>query len=79
MTAYCGISGLAMKWQRHGYTATFRWYQPWNIDLPKTIHLDDIIGPNGTLDCQSQEAWHRALQEHFPDAAPRLFQTFEKQ
>ena len=78
MTAFCGISGIAMTWHRDGYTATFRWYQPWLINLPKTIHLDDITGPTGSLDLDNTEQWNRALQTHFPDAPDRLFSEFQR-
>jgi len=29
LTSFCGISGISMAWQRKGYTATFRWDNPW--------------------------------------------------
>jgi hypothetical protein len=79
ITSYCGIMGIAMAWHRGNYTATFRWDNPWATQLPDTVSVDDITGPNGSLNLDSPEAWDAALREHFPDAFERYFSKFEKQ
>ena len=78
LTSLCGITGIAMAWTRDDYTATFRWETPWKIDDPSTIHLDDLVGPEGSLDLETSEEWQVALRKYFPDAPERLFETFEK-
>ena len=74
MTSFCGVMGCAMAWHRDGYTATFRWYQPWKTILPDTISLDNITGPNGPLDYATPAEWDQALRKHFPDAFERYFE-----
>lgn len=76
ITSYCGIMGIAMAWHRGEYTATFRWENPWATQLPDTISLDDIIGPEGSLDLTTPEEWDAALRDHFPDAPARFFSNF---
>ena len=70
--------GIAMAWHRGDYIATFRWENPWSTQLPDTVSVDDITGPNGSLNLESPEAWDAALREHFPDAIDRYFSKFEK-
>lgn len=74
LTPFTGLSGIAMAWRRNGYTATFRWENPWATDLPEQIHLDDITAPDGSsLDLQTQKDWAQQLHRLFPDAPERLF------
>ena len=77
ITSYCGIMGIAMAWHRGDYTATFRWENPWATQLPDTISLDDITGPDGSLDFDTPEKWDAALRELFPDVEERFFSKFE--
>ncbi len=79
LTSFCGITGISMSWQRAGYTANFRWKNPWAIRLPKSLHLDDIIHKEGSLNLQTSEEWEAALRLHFPDAIERFFSEFERQ
>ena len=77
ITSFCGISGISMSWHRKDHTATFRWHNPWSSTLPDQIHLDDITGPNGSLDLDTDQDWTKALHEHFPDAPHRFFTHFD--
>lgn len=77
ITSFCGINGISMAWRRKGYTATFRWENPWSSTLPETIHLDDIDGPDGSLDLEEFPQWDEALRKHFPDAFERYFTHFD--
>lgn len=78
VTSLCGITGIAMSWTRGDYTATFRWEAPWSNDLPEELHLDDIVGPEGSLHFSTKEEWATALKGHFPDVEERLFEAFER-
>jgi len=79
ITSFCGITGIAMAWERGGYRATFRWDNPWATQLPETLYLDDITGPEGSLNFQKNEEWTTALFEKFPDVKDRFFSSFEAQ
>lgn len=79
LTSFCGVHGVAMAWHRGEYTATFRWDNPWSIRPPETIYLDDITGPDGSLDLRGSDEWQIALKTHFPDAVPKFFTRFEPQ
>ncbi|MGC6564208.1 MAG: sulfatase-like hydrolase/transferase [Akkermansiaceae bacterium] len=78
ITSYCGITGIAMAWQRGDYKATFRWKNPWSTQLPDTISLDDLTDANGSLDLATPEEWDTALRKHFPNVFDRYFSRFEK-
>lgn len=73
LTPFCGISGISMAWHRNGHFATFSWDNPWSSDLPDQIFLDNIVGPDGSLDLGEREEWDEALRSHFPDAFERFF------
>lgn len=80
MTFACntGVSGVCMAWYRDDWVATFRWENPFSYGPPETIHLDDIIGPDGSvIDVIEPEEWQKLLLEKFPDAPKRLFSEFE--
>lgn len=80
MTFACntGVSGVCMAWYREGWVATFRWENPFSYGPPETIHLDDIIGPEGSvMDAIEPAEWQELLLERFPDAPKRLFSEFE--
>ena len=77
ITSLCGITGIAMAWERAGYRATFRWEKPWASQFPESMHLDDLTGPNGSLNLETSEEWAAALEAHFPDAPDRFFSQFE--
>ena len=77
ITSFCGINGISMAWRRNGHLATFRWKNPWASELPDQIHLDDIIGPEGSLDLGKASDWDKALRDHFPDAFERYFTHFD--
>lgn len=78
MTSLCGITGIAMAWRKGDYSATFRWKAPWSNELPGFLHLDDLEGPEGSLDLTTKEEWEAALWEYFPDVKERLFVNFER-
>jgi hypothetical protein len=72
-----GVSGVCMAWYRDGWTATFRWKNPFSYGPPDSIHLDDIIGPEGSVTEVIEPAtWQKFLLEKFPDAPARLFSEF---
>lgn len=73
ITSFCGITGISMAWRRENHTATFRWDNPWSSSLPKEIHLDDIVGPEGSLNLREPAEWDQALRHLFPDAFARYF------
>ena len=73
-----GVSGVCMAWYRDDWVATFRWENPFSHEPPNRIHLDDIIGPDGSvLDIEEPAAWQKLLLEKFPDASSRLFSEFK--
>ena len=73
-----GVSGVCMAWYRDGWVATFRWENPFSYEPPEQIHLDDIIGPEGSLIQAIEPAeWQKLLLEKFPDAPARLFEKFQ--
>ncbi|MGJ8695782.1 MAG: sulfatase-like hydrolase/transferase [Verrucomicrobiaceae bacterium] len=78
ITPLTGITGISMAWHHGNHTATFRWKNPWATDLPETIHLDDITGPQGSLNLGQPAEWAQALKEHFPDVFDRFFHSFEE-
>lgn len=72
-----GVSGVCMAWYRDGWVATFRWENPFSYGPPEEIHLDDIIGPNGSvLEPEESSEWLDLLLQKFPDAPGRLFSEF---
>jgi arylsulfatase A-like enzyme len=73
ITSFCGITGISMAWRRENHTATFRWDNPWSSKLPKEIHLDDIVGPEGSLNLGEPAEWDQTLRRLFPDAFERYF------
>lgn len=78
MTFACntGVTGVCMAWYRTGWTATFRWENPWSHQPPERIYLDDIITPDQKSVGLSEESeWNAELKKRFPDAAARLFKT----
>ncbi|MEN8693170.1 MAG: sulfatase-like hydrolase/transferase [Akkermansiaceae bacterium] len=80
MTFACntGVSGVCMAWYRDGWTATFRWKNPWSHQPPKHVYLDDILDPMGkSVRLSEESAWDSELKKRFPDAAARLFRTVE--
>lgn len=80
MTFACntGVSGVCMAWYRDGWTATFRWENPWAHLPPERVFLDDILDRDGKSVSLSEEAeWDAELKKRFPDAANRLFKTVE--
>ncbi len=78
ITSFCGITGIAMAWERNGYRATFRWSNPWATKLPDILHLDDITNAEGSLNLTTPEEWETALRTHFPDTPSRFFFQFER-
>jgi len=78
LTSLTGITGITMAWRRGDFTATFRWPEPMAVDHPGIIYLDDLVGPEGSLDLPTAAEWDSALRRYFPDAAGRLFDQFEK-
>lgn len=65
-----------MAWYRDGWTATFRWENPWSHQPPERVYLDDILTPDGKSVSLSEESeWDTELKKRFPDAAERLFKT----
>ncbi|MBT7214997.1 sulfatase-like hydrolase/transferase, partial [bacterium] len=72
-----GVSGVCMAWYRDGWVATFVWENPFSYGPPEEIHLDDIIGPDGSVLTQEKPSeWLALLSEKFPDAPERLFSKF---
>ena len=72
-----GVSGVCMAWYRDGWVATFVWENPFSYGPPEEIHLDDIIGPDGSVMTQEKPTeWLDLLLEKFPDAPKRLFSEF---
>ena len=67
-----------MAWRKGDYSATFRWEAPWSNELPGFLHLDDLEGPEGSLDLTTKEEWEAALWKYFPDVKERLFVEFER-
>ncbi len=66
-----------MAWYRDGWVATFVWENPFSYGPPEEIHLDDIIGPDGSVLTQEKPSeWLDLLSEKFPDAPERLFSKF---
>ncbi len=50
---------------------------PFSYGPPEEIHLDDIIGPDGSVLTQEKPSeWLDLLGEKFPDAPERLFSKF---
>ena len=44
---------------------------------PEEIHLDDIIGPDGSVvEAEESAEWLDLLLQKFPDAPERLFSEF---
>ena len=73
-----GVTGVCMAWYREGWTATFRWENPFSYETPSSIHLDDIMGPDGVeVKVTEPEEWEQILRERFPDAPIRLFSEFK--
>jgi len=72
-----GVSGVCMAWYRDDWVATFRWENPFSYEPPEKIHLDDIIGPEGSvMEAFEPAEWQKLLLEKFPDAPERLFSEF---
>lgn len=72
-----GVSGVCMAWYRDGWVATFVWENPFSYGPPEEIHLDDIIGPDGSIMLREKPSeWLDLLRQKFPDAPERLFSKF---
>lgn len=72
-----GVSGVCMAWYRDGWVATFVWENPFSYGPPQEIHLDDIIGPDGSImEPEESAEWLDLLLQKFPDAPERLFSEF---
>jgi len=73
-----GVSKVCMAWYRDDWVATFRWENPFSHQAPEKIHLDDIMGPDGSvIDVIEPAEWENLLLEKFPDAPDRLFEEFK--
>jgi len=76
-TAYAGQSGETMVLHRGDYKAVFSWGKYWEAQVPDSVILESVTGPDGVISKDSPEAYAAELRRIFPDAFERFFKTFE--
>jgi arylsulfatase A-like enzyme len=76
-TQFAGRTGEAMIWRRGGYEAAFGWPHYWDPQIPASIRLLRLAGPNGPMALPESTECDAILRRHFPDAIARIFASFE--
>jgi len=76
-TAYAGQSGDTMVLRRGAYRAVFSWPKYWEAQVPDTVVLEKITGPDGVITQDDPAAYAAELRRIFPDAFERFFKSFE--
>lgn len=76
-TAYAGQSGETMVLRRGAYEAVFSWGNYWEAEVPETMVLERLTGPDGRIQLAGPKAYEGELRRLFPDAFERFFNTFE--
>jgi len=74
-TAYANKNGETMFLQNDKYSAYFSWSQPWVSRVPDEIRLERILDRDGNLLEIKTTDYKATLQELFPDAFDRYFES----